>query len=171
VVILLLLPPPGEWIGGKPVTPIDTRIKGLDPQILLFRKTEAGSERLENGAIAKEHDLILMQYAAAGRAYGVIFSVDGRDSITRHAPLKGSKPLQLQQEGPVSLDFSYELDDAPRWEKFYFVTSDSLFDLDVVFKAAEHMTLETRVAPRDSLSLPLGLHQTMFTLEKEASHE
>ena len=47
------------------------------PLILLFRKTEAGSERLENGDTAREHDLILIQYIAAGEAYGAIFSVDG----------------------------------------------------------------------------------------------
>jgi anti-sigma-K factor RskA len=174
VVAILLLSPPWEWRSGtgeQTVPSIDTRIKGLDPQILLLRKTETGSERLENGAKARENDLLLIQYEAAGRAFGVIFSIDGRGSVTRHFPLEGPKAIQLTQDGAVSLDFSYELDDAPRWEKFFFVTSDSTFDLDIVFGAAQAMISGVPGAREDSLQLPPPLHQTIFTLEKETSHE
>jgi hypothetical protein len=143
----------------------------LDPQILLFRKTETGSERLENGAKAREHDLVLIQYEAAGRPFGAIFSIDGRGSLTRHFPLEGSEAIQLEQDGAVSLDFSYELDDAPQWERFFFVTADSAFDLAVVFEAARDMISGRPGAREDSLQLPAPLHQTIFTLEKETSHE
>lgn len=172
IIILLLLPPPAEWFQGEQPEPhIGLRIKGLEPQIRLFRKTETGSERLENGAVAGKGDLILVQYDAAGTAYGVIFSMDGRGVITIHAPLDGSSSLRLQQGGPVSLGFSYELDDAPRWERFYFVTSDSVFDVDVVLTAAREMASQTHSERGDSLRLPNGLHQAIFTLEKETSHE
>lgn len=174
VVAILLLSPPWEWGNEtrEPLVPsIHTRIKGLDPQILLFRKTETGSELLENGAKAREHDLVLIQYVAAGRAFGAIFSIDGRGSVTRHFPLEGPEAARLKQDGAVSLDFSYELDDAPRWERFFFVTSDSTFDLDIVFGAAQDLVSGTPGAHEDSLRLPPLLHQTIFTLEKETSHE
>jgi anti-sigma-K factor RskA len=174
VVAIMLLSPPWEWRSGtgeQPVPIVSTRIKGLDPQILLFRKTETGSERLENGAKTREHDLVLIRYEAAGRAFGVIFSIDGRGAVTRHFPLEGSEAVQLEQDGAVSLDFSYELDDAPRWERFFFVTSDSTFDLDIVFGAAQDLVSGRQGARKDSLQLPTPLHQTIFTLEKETSHE
>jgi hypothetical protein len=167
IVALLILIPPGGWFKDDPVVPTETRIKGLEPQLLLFRKAEKGSEQLETGAPADEGDLILIQYVAAGAGYGVIFSLDGGGALTRHAPLEGLEPMKLQQEGPVSLDFSYELDDAPRWEKFYFVTSDAVFDFQEVLSAQDSSWL-TR---GDSLLLPPRIHQTIFTLEKEASHE
>ncbi|MFC1572317.1 anti-sigma factor family protein [Candidatus Eisenbacteria bacterium] len=171
VFVLLILPPPGEWFRGEPAPPVVTRIKGLEPQILLFRKTETGSERLENGATVHEHDLILVRYLAAGKAHGAIISVDGKGTLTRHAPLEGTASLQLRQDEAVSLNFSYELDDAPRWEKFYFVTSDAPFDLDMVIRAVKEMISAMPVAGRDTLQLPLSMHQTIFTLRKETDHE
>jgi len=173
VVIVLFAVPPDTWRGGtheKPVPTDGTRIKGLDPQILVFRKTATGSERLEDGARAGEHDLLLIQYVAAGWLYGTILSIDGRGTVTRHLPLEGSRPATLLQDGAVSLDFSYELDDAPAWERFYFVTSDSSFDLHVVLDAARETSGAGETAS-DSLDLPRSFHQTIFTLEKEAGHE
>jgi hypothetical protein len=92
-----------------------TRIKGLEAELRLFRKTETGSEPLRDGAVAREHDLVLIQYRAAAKAYGVIVSVDGRGTVTRHLPSDRSQAVQLQTNGIVSLDFAYELDDAPRY--------------------------------------------------------
>jgi hypothetical protein len=171
VVVLLLLPPAAEWFDGGPETTLDTRIKGLDPQLRLFRKTEAGSEQLDTGSLAREGDRILIQYDAAGEAFGFIFSVDGRGAVTRHRPEAGSTSLPLRQGGAVSLDFSYELDDAPRWEKFYFITSDDPFRVDVVLGAVENMLGSTAPARGDTLGLPSGLRQTIFTLRKEGNHE
>lgn len=155
----------------QPDSITDTRIKGLEPQLLLFRKTAFGSERLENGARAHQGDWILVQYEAAGRNYGCILSIDGNGAMTRHAPLEGSEALRLTPNGAVSLDFSYELDDAPRAETFYFVTADSSFRLDVVFQAVREMAPHETEARGDSLRLPPSLRQTIFTLEKEPSHD
>ena len=62
VLLLFLLPPPAEWLNGgteRPVPQDGIRIKG-EPQLFLYRKTELGSERLENGMAARENDLILI---------------------------------------------------------------------------------------------------------------
>lgn len=176
VVILLLavMPQSRDWLLGetdRPVPITDTRIKGLEPQLKLYRKTESGSERLQNGVAAREHDLILIQYEAAGKGYGVIFSVDGHGSITRHIPLEGDKSPELDQDGAISLDFAYELDDAPLWEKFYFVTSDSLFDVETAIGSVPDSISKVTSAGGDSLTLPPSLHQTIFTLTKETSND
>jgi hypothetical protein len=125
---------------------LTTRVKGLEPSLILFRKTVSGTERLENGATAREGDLIMIHYQSAGREYGAIVSVDGRGKVTRHLPLEGAEAARLHKGEPASLDFAYELDDAPWWETFFFVTSESTFEVEPVITAARRLALRRLVA-------------------------
>lgn len=145
----------------------ETRVKGLEPQLKLFRKTGTGSERLEDGSLAGEGDLVQIVYIAAGERYGVVISSDGWGTMTLHLPLEGKHAVELQQEGPDNLDFSYELDDAPRWERFYFITADIPFDIAVARMAIRR----AEDAGIEELALPRGFKQDLFILEKGASHE
>ncbi len=45
--------------------------------------------------------------------------------------------MRLIQGDPVSLNYSYELDDAPKWERFYFFTANTSFDVRDVTQAAK----------------------------------
>lgn len=135
----------------------DDRIKGARPALAIYRRTSSGSESLADGAVAHTGDLIRVGYRAAGHAYGVIFSIDGRDNLTMHLPPKGDRAAPLGRESTVLLDVSYELDDAPLWERFYFVTSDTPFAVAPVVDAVRH-----------AATLPQGLDQSTFSLQKEA---
>ena len=139
-----------------------TRLKGLRPHLILFRKTETGSERLVTGALAREHDLIRVVYQAAGRAYGVILSADGRGAVTVHLPSEGARSVRLETRESTPLDFAYELDDAPHWERFYFITADTPFAVPPIVQAAQRQ-LDEKV---DSLRVPAGFDQFIFTLRK-----
>ncbi|MDE2832664.1 MAG: hypothetical protein OXN20_21310, partial [Gemmatimonadota bacterium] len=89
---------------------------------------------------------------------GVIVSVDGRGTVTRHLPASGTSAVRLIQGDPVPLDYSYELDDAPKWERFYFLTADASFDVrDVVQVAKEGL---------DSLRVGREFEQFAITLYK-----
>ena len=140
------------------------RIKGGEgsgrPELALYRRTADGSERLADGAVARPGDVVRVGYHAAGRAYGAIVSIDGRGTITRHLPADGTRSVALQPDATVLLDQAYELDDAPKWERFYFVAAASPFEIDTIVKAA-------RDAPA-RLALPHGLDQSTFTLQKES---
>ncbi|HET8644571.1 MAG TPA: ActD-like protein, partial [Vicinamibacteria bacterium] len=46
----------------------ETRVKGLQPALTVFRKTKSGSEPLPDGSAAREGDLLRLAYDAAGRA-------------------------------------------------------------------------------------------------------
>jgi hypothetical protein len=112
----------------------------------------------------------------------------------------GGRAASLQQAGVVSLEFAYELDDAPGWERFYFITAAVPFDVDAVMAAAHRLAtafdssadaaaevatqamgtqvmgaqagggLVARPAVElDSLDVPTGLEQSLFTLRKESS--
>jgi hypothetical protein len=141
------------------------RIKGLDPQITLFRKSGSGSERLADGALARRGDVVRLGYQAAGRPYGAILSIDGRGVVTRHLPRQGERAVALRGGGTVLLDEAYELDDAPRRERFYFVTAVSAFDLAPLLEIARRAG-GAPDGPPPSLPLPSRFDQVTLSLEK-----
>jgi anti-sigma factor RsiW len=151
-----------------PTAPGDgVRIKGLAPSLVLFRKTASGSEALEDGARVRAGDVVRVGYRAAGRRYGVILSIDGRGVVTPHLPRQGRDAARLAGGDATLLDRAYELDDAPRWERFYLVTADVPFDAMVPLESARTLAASAGAAPPAALPLPASLQQTAFTLDKE----
>jgi hypothetical protein len=107
-----------------------TRLKGAPSVLRVFRKTSTGSEPVASGARAAKGDLVRLGYQTFAPRYGVIVSVDGRNNVTRHWPSRGEQALPLQGGELVLLDQAFELDDAPRFERFYLVTSTHGFPIE-----------------------------------------
>ena len=140
-------------------------IKGaVPPALAVYRKIAGGSERLADGAVARQGDLLLLGYAPAGRRYGLIFSIDGRGVVTLHLPPAGDRAVPLVQDKLVLLKNAYELDDAPRIERFFFVTGERPFSASPILDAAK----STGGASAAVLPLPSGLDQVTFAIRKEA---
>ncbi|XXF78397.1 ActD-like protein [Myxococcaceae bacterium GXIMD 01537] len=159
-------PGPGTQTG--PDSPYEvTRLKGLEPQLVLHRQRGETPERLADGARAAEGDVVQVAYVAAGHSHGVILSVDGRGTVTLHAPEGGPHSVPLAPSGTHALPRAYQLDDAPAFERFFLVTADAPFALDDVMAAARSLAAspEVRTSP---LTLPAGFIQASFTLEKGA---
>ena len=153
---LMLRPPVGD----------ETTIKGSGiASLVLHRKVAEGSEELKGGAVTRRGDQIRIGYRASGRSYGAILSIDGRGTLTQHLPSTGDRSAALQPAGTVFLDFAYELDDAPRWEAFYFVTADAPFDLEPARRAVLEATA-SRTGEPAALRLPGGLVADRFLLSK-----
>ena len=146
------------------VTPDDTRIKGVTgrPSLAVYRRTSSGSERLADGDVARPGDLLRVGYASGGRTYGVILSIDGTGAVTLHLPPSGTVAAALAPGGINLLDSSYELDEAPRIERFYFVTGAQPFEVAPVLAAARRAGSVPAVLP-----LPAGLEQVTFAVQKE----
>ena len=144
------------------------RIKGLVPALTLYRQTAAGSETLADGAIAHTGDVIRVGYRAAGRTHGIILSVDGQGTVTMHLPSDGDRAAPLARGSTVLLDHAYELDDAPLWERFYFVTGETPFSVAPVLDAARRAATNPGHPSTARLALPAGLDQSAFSLQKEA---
>jgi hypothetical protein len=144
-----------------------TRMKGLDARIEIYRSGLSGPERLQEGATAGQGDLLRLSYVAGGTGHGVIFSVDGNGVITYHLPEQatGDAP-PLVPGGEIPLEFSYQLDDAPSFERFFFVTSQDPFSLQKVDRAARRLADDPERAIRESLRLGRGLDQYSLTLRK-----
>jgi hypothetical protein len=167
VVLLVVRPGPSSSGSGVDMPgPEVTRTKGLQPQLLVHRQGAAAEpERLADGAAAAAGDVVQVSYVAAGHPYGVILSVDGRGTVTLHAPEEGSQSVALVPSGAHALPRAYALDDAPAFERFLFITSDTPFALEEVLAAARAVAAspDARTAP---LALPEGFTQVSFTLEK-----
>jgi hypothetical protein len=175
VVVLLF---PREWIvtafrmvaerAGR-TTPNDERIKGLQPALAIHRRTAAGSEKLADGSVARAGDLLRVGYAGAGQGYGVILSIDGRGAVTLHLPPAGERAAPLVRGGITLLDQAYELDEAPGWERFYFVTSDTPFDVAPIMAAARRASggADGSRPPPATLAITPGLSQSAFSIQKE----
>lgn len=146
------------------------RIKGRRPALALFRKTPSGSEALADGDRARTGDVIRVGYRASGHRYGVIVSLDGRGAVTRHLPEQGRLAAPLEGGEVVLLAHAYELDDAPAWERFYFVTADEPFEVGAIEDAARRACVEPSAsvsAAPEALRLPKALEQSSFLLTKE----
>jgi len=142
-----------------------TRLKGSAPHLLVFRNTPTGAEELRPGALARKGDVLQLSYVAGDARYGVIFSVDGRGTVTWHVPAGytggslQSPPLDLK--GPVPLPAAYELDDAPAFERFFLVYSSSPFDVAMVARLARG------ASSSGNLPLPRGVGQFSLLVRKQ----
>jgi len=149
----------------------ETRIKGLAPSLLVFRESASRPEPLSSSSSARADDVVQLAYQAAGKRYGVVVSIDGRGHVTRHLPRTGDQAARLESGAPVPLPEAYQLDDAPGFERFFLITGDAPFGVDVVVRATERLygggPDPERTGTR--LDLPRGLDQFRFELRKEGS--
>jgi hypothetical protein len=148
----------------------ETRAKGLESRLEVYRQRENGDERLRDGAPAAAGDLLQVAYVAAEAGYGLIVSIDGRGTVTGHFPRQapaGAPAPALKQGGEIALPFAYQLDDAPGFERFFLVTSADPFDVEPVLRAAAALAADPEAARRQPLALPAGLEQASLLIIKE----
>lgn len=107
----------------------ENRIKGFDARIEIWKKTEAGIVQLENFDEVKEGDEIQVRYSVPKKCFGILFSMDGNGNLTQHMG-NAEKAIALLPGKMNSLPFAYKLDNAPHFEKFFFVTSESEFSVE-----------------------------------------
>ena len=122
-------------------TASDTRIKGLDARMEVWKKTTSGIVQLQDLDEVHEGDEIQLRYAVPEKCFGLLFSMDGNGALTLHMG-DGVKAIELAPGKMNSLPFAYKLDDAPYFEKFFFVTSPKEFaveenDVDKLLKRSD----------------------------------
>ena len=122
-------------------TQSDTRIKGMDARMEVWKKTPAGIVQLNDLDEVSEGDEIQLRYSVPEKCFGLLFSMDGNGALTLHMG-NGEKAVELAPGKMNSLPFAYKLDDAPYFEKFFFVTSPKEFtveesDVDKLLKRSD----------------------------------
>ncbi len=135
------------------------RIKGLRPSLRIYRELDGSAEVLENGSEVHERDLLQIGYISGGEKYGIILSIDGRGTTTLHYPLSPASGTELERSGEVILPYSYELDDAPGFERFFFITSDTPIPVDRILDSARKLARESGRALKEAIPVPGGMEQ------------
>lgn len=166
VVLFVVARGPADTSAAGPNPYETTREKGLAPHLVVFRSEGNSAVRLEPGDDARAGDVLQLSYVAAGARYGVIVSVDGNGSVTRHLPSAGTVAARLEPAGAVALPQAYELDAAPAFERFVLVTGDAPFDASLVLDAARKVARDPARAKDAPLALFGGLSQASFVVEK-----
>lgn len=97
------------------------RTKGAArPALELWLSEARGPRLLRDGEEVSAGATVQLGYRAAGARYGVIGSIDGRGGATLHFP-SGADGATALAAPPTLLDHAYQLDDAPRFERFFLV--------------------------------------------------
>ena len=107
----------------------DTRIKGLDARMEIWKKTGDSAVQMQNLDEAREGDEIQLRYSVPEKCFGLLFSMDGNGTLTMHMA-DGSSAVALEPGKMTTLPFAYKLDNAPKFEKFFLLTSRAAFELD-----------------------------------------
>jgi hypothetical protein len=144
------------------------RIKG-DPELNVYRRRGESSERLGHGARAARGDLLQLAYRSGQKGnFGALLSIDGRGNVTVHWPEgNGGTSARLSAKGEIKLPSSYELDDAPAFERFFLVTSESPFAMSFVLEPARALASRPAEAAVQGLALPASFTQISLTVRKE----
>ena len=142
------------------------RSKGLTPELSVYIDKNNSPAELFNNDFVSESDLIQLTYNAAGNKYGVIFSIDGRGVITLHYPESKKITPFIDPNGSHALPFAYELDDAPDFERFFFVSSKQEFNINVILKSAEGILNKDNPELIDTLDLTKDFDQQTIILKK-----
>lgn len=148
----------------------DVQLKGQATELRIYRKRDgAAPERLQDGSLVHPGEVIQLAYVAAGQGFGVIVSLDGRGNVELHHPAAADSVPALVRGGEKPLHRGYKLDDAPRFERFFFVTAKGKESLDVAKVVAAAKALgEKADADRGALGLSGPVEVYSLTLRKEA---
>lgn len=154
-------------VGGfAPTATESLRTKGLDAKIRIYRDAGTDVEVLAPDQSVSEGDLLQISYNAAGGRYGTIFSVDGRGTFTLHYPTSIDDSTAVESTGEVLLPYAYRLDDAPRFEKFYFLTSEERLDLDSIIDAVSRQIDRQQEDPEYEMQFDQDLSVSSLILRK-----
>lgn len=164
---------PGGTVAGT--VAVADRVKGSGPRIFAYLKEESGARLLAPETRVAAGDTVQISYVAGGDQFGAIVSVDGAGNVTQHFPESGNRAGELSQTGEIPLDFSYKLDDAPRFERFFLVSGKASFSMEwfmkritepSVLQGLDKTALPETVTASLSDTLPPGVHIAEILLRK-----
>lgn len=142
-----------------------TLVKGIprvdlsQTQLLVYRKIQDQVELLKDGERAQAGDLLQLAYVSTEGSYGMILSIDGRGLITLHFPEDEGDSIKLESRKQYLLPNAIELDDAPGFERFFFLTSEYPFNVNSVLKEAQNLAKDYEKIQKQNLTLPRNFDQ------------
>lgn len=143
------------------------RVKGNANRMYVYRKIASGVEQLESGDKVAENDFLQLSYLVTDKRWGFIFSIDGDGVITQHYPEGGTFSALLESGGEIPLSFSYQLDDAPSFERFVMISSAESFSAQKILESIKTSIHSDNFVSRDlSELIPSDMTFTDIVLYK-----
>jgi len=172
---LIILKNPRQVEFGDRIKGASTENSSIELNVYIKEKSSGEGVKLTNQANVREGNTVQLAYQISGGAsvekYGVIFSIDGRSSVTMHFPYAPWQSTLLVSGKPVPLDEAYTLDDAPNYEIFFFVTGERPLDIGRVMDTAKQLALRIGKNPDSAESYGITAFSkneiATFTLIKE----
>jgi hypothetical protein len=150
-----------------PIPPLEpTRVKGI-AHLTALRQAGDHVERLDEDALVHGGDVLQLRYSPSGQRFGLIASIDGAGVVTLHYPAAEDASPAATALAPktTTLPSAYALDDAPRFERFFFITSAD--PIDVRHTLSDLRTFASRSdSDTAALDLPESQHQWSLRLRK-----
>jgi hypothetical protein len=144
-----------------------TRIKGRENILSIYRKTGTEIKALKDGDVAKKNDLLQIAYRVTTGRYAVILSIDGRSSVTLHLPEEPNSAPRINPGKTVYLKNSYELDDAPEFERFFLLVSNEKINIDRLIERAEVLAKNREKVRTGKLGAGSQIREISFLLNKK----
>lgn len=175
VFLLVILPPilqrrlavsensrPEDYIAVKGSGPISPSASGLR----IYRRSGGVDQILRNGETARAGDLLQVTYIAGSEIYGVVLSIDGAGSVALHFPEQEDGDTALQRGRRVFLPQAYKLDQAPLFERFFFITAKEPLPTATILEKAGELAADQDKAMTAGLDLPGGFRQYSLLVRK-----
>ncbi len=96
----------------------------------------------------------------------MILSIDGAGTVTLHFPEKAAGDTTLPAGSRVFLPRSYELDGAPAFERFFFITPQAPLPTAAILEKARALAADRARAMTAGLDLPGGYGQLSLLIRK-----
>ena len=154
------------------------RVKGtaLKTDLSLYLKEPAvqaaGPEdsgvKLGDRTLLRAGNTVQLSYTTPPGAvyYGVIFSIDGRSTVTLHYPYRANQTPVLVAGKRTFLGEAYTLDDAPLFEIFFMVVSQTPLNTDEVLRIAQNLAVDPKTALVKSAAAFEGCEVETITIRK-----
>ncbi len=141
------------------------RTKGDSSGLVFFKKSASGAQQLGQTEKVSSGQTLQISYRAPAGHYGFIFSIDGSGKVTPIYP-ETQTAHQLQGGSLKSLDFGYQLDQAPEFERFFLVTAETKFSINTILAQAASLAKDPERARKAQLDLPGQFTQSSKLLLK-----
>ena len=143
-----------------------TRLRGFVTKLYVYRKHGKDIELLNDNSTGRINDLIQLAYAVTKDTFGIIFSIDGRGNVTKHFPINSLQAAKMKPGRKFFLSHSFQLDDAPEFERFFMVTSDSQFNGGYIITLAKQLAINKNLAKSNKIPVNGSFEQVSILLIK-----
>ena len=160
---------------GERVKGALTGSNSIELNIYVMGNSAGEAVKLENKAMIHEGNVIQLAYFInkndTSNIYGIIFSIDGRNHVTLHYPYNQRQDTVLVTGKDIPLDEAFRLDDAPKYEIFFFVAGDSPLNVGNILNIAESLAQQIDGKDNEAESFAAAAFNEyeleVFTLLKE----